>query len=215
MRARRDDETPSDRSAPRGALAYGTTRFALFGEVLLVGVVVAVLSLPVVTVVPVLAVAVRHLRRHLVGEPDSVGRMLRDLPAAMRDQWPLGLATPAALAVLAYNVWFAMSGARPGGPGSGVVSAVVAIAVGVVVLRVVGAWIPGQHLWRSVRAAARCARFDLGGSALLVAAVVMCGALVWMLAPLVLAVGGLLALAVLAVEHRLGQGPHGGVGRTE
>lgn len=215
MRAGRGDEAPGDRSAPRGGLAYGTTRFALFGEVLLVGVIVAVLSVPVVTAVPVLAVAVRHLRRHLVGEPDSVCRMLRDLPAALRDLWPLGLLTPAALAVLAYNVWFATSGARPGGLGIGVVSAAVAIAVVVVALRVAGAWIPGQHLWRSVRAAARCARLDLGGSALLVAAVVMCGALVWMLTPLVLAVGGLLALAVLAVEHRLGPGAGRGEGRAE
>jgi len=166
-----------------------------------------VLSLPVVTVVPVLAVAVRHLRRHLVGEPDSVGRMLRDLPVAMRDLWPLGLLTPAALLLLAYNVWFAGAGVGPGGPGIAVVSAVVAAGVVVVSLRVAGAWVPGQQPGRSARAAARCARLDLGGSALLVAAVVMCGVLVWMLTPLLVVVGGLLALAVLAVEHRLGQGP--------
>jgi len=207
MRANRADETENDGSAPRGGLANGTTRFALFGEVLLVGVIVLVLSLPVVTVVPVLAVGVRHLGRFLVGENDSLRRMLRDLLPAIRDLWPLGLLTPAALVLLAYNVWFARTGLQPGGQAFGVVNAVVAAGVVVVALRVAGAWIPGQHWWRSVRAAARCARLDLGGSALLVAAVVMCGVLVWMLTPLMLIVGGLLALAVLAVEHRSGQRP--------
>jgi len=35
----------------------------------------------------------------------------------------------------------------------------------------------------------------------------MCGVLVWMLTPLVLVVGGLLAFATLAVEYRLGPRP--------
>jgi len=166
MRANRADETENDGSAPRGGLANGTTRFALFGEVLLVGVIVLVLSLPVVTVVPVLAVGVRHLGRFLVGENDSLRRMLRDLPPAMRDLWTLGLLTPAALVLLAYNVWFARTGLQPGGQAFGVVNAVVAAGVVVVALRVAGAWIPGQHWWRSVRAAARCARLDLGGRVL-------------------------------------------------
>src|SRR5690606_5090177 len=46
------------------------------------------------------------------------------------------------------------------------------------------------------------ARDDLTGSALLLAALVMCGVLVWMLTPLVLVTGGLLSLAAVAVETR-------------
>lgn len=215
MRADRADDAENDGSAPRGSLANGTTRFALFGEVLLVGAIVLVLSLPVVTAVPVLAVGVRHLRRFLVGETDSLRSLLRDLPPAMRDLWPLGPLTPVALVLLAYNVWFARTGLQPGGQAVGVVNVVLAAGVVVVALRVAGAWIPGQHWWRSVRVAARCARLDLTGSVLLVAAVVMCGVLVWMLTPLMLIVGGLLALAVLAVEQRSGQRPGVEAGRAE
>ncbi|MFD2026813.1 Poxvirus protein I5 [Promicromonospora aerolata] len=51
------------------------------------------------------------------------------------------------------------------------------------------------------RGAAR-SRDDLTGSALLLAALVMCAVLVWMLVPLVLVTGGLLSLAAVAVETR-------------
>lgn len=196
-----------DRSAPRGTLAYGTTRFALFGEVLLVGVIVGVLSLPVVTMVPALTVGVRHLRRHLVGEADSTRRLLRDLPPAVRDLWPLGLLTPVVLALFSFNLWLATTDLAPGGWGVGAVSAVLGVVVVVVVLRVAGTWEPGQRWWPAVRVAGRRARQDLAGSFLLIGAVVMCGVLVWMLMPLVLVVGGLLAFAMLAVEYRLGPRP--------
>lgn len=201
------DDAEHDGSTPRGALAYGTTRFALFGEVLFVGAIVLVLSLPVVTAVAAVAVGVRHLRRHVVGETDSVRRLLRDLLPALRDLWPLGLFTPVALVLLAYNVWLGETGVLPGGQAVSAVSVVVGAGVVVVALRVAGTWVPGQHWWLSVRAAVRRAGRDFGGSLLLIAAVVMCGVLVWMLTPLVLVVGGLLVLAVLAVEHRRGQPP--------
>jgi|BarGraNGADG00312_2_1021985.scaffolds.fasta_scaffold22740_2 hypothetical protein len=202
---RRNDA--DDRSTPRGTLAYGTTRFALFGEVLLVGVIVGVLSLPVVTMVPALTVGVRHLRRHLTGEVDSTRRLLRDLSPAVRDLWPLGLLTPVALALFGFNVWLARTGLAPGGRVVGAVSAVVGVVMVVVVLRVAGTWEPGQRWWPAVRTAGSRARRDLVGSCLLVAAVVMCVVLVWMLTPLVIVVGGLLAFAMLAVEYRLGPGP--------
>jgi hypothetical protein len=190
-----------------GQTVNGTTRFALFGEVLLTGAVVLVLSIPVVTAVPALAVGVRHLRRFLAGEGDSAGRLLGDIVPALRDLWPLGLLAPAALWLLGYNLWFAGTGLSSGGQVVGVVSAAVAAALVVVVLRAAGTWVPGEHWWHPLRAAARRARFDLGGSVLLLAAVVMCGVLVWMLAPLVLIVGGLLALAMLAVENRWDRAP--------
>jgi hypothetical protein len=186
-----------------GSTVNGTTRFALFGEVLLIGAVVLVLSAPVVTTVPALAVGAAHLRRFLAGEADSASRLLHDIPPALRDLWPLGLLTPAALALLVYNLWFAGRGLSSGGQVVGWVSAAVATGVVVVVLRVAATWSPGQRWWTALRAAARRARGDVSGSALLVAAVVMSVVLVWMLTPLVLIVGGLLVLAMLAVENRL------------
>lgn len=198
------DDAGGDRSPSRGPLVHGTSRFALFGEVLLVGAVVLVLSVPVVTFVPALAVGVRHLRRHLVGEADSARRLLGDLAPAVRDLWPLGLVLPVALVLLSFNVWLAGTGAAPGGPIVGAVSAAVGVGAVVVALRTAGIWEPGRGGWPCVRSAVRRARRDLAGSALLLSAAVMCGVLVWMLIPLLLIVGGLLAFAVLAVEHRVG-----------
>jgi len=56
--------------------------------------------------------------------------------------------------------------------------------------------------WQLLSRGAGRARDDLTGSALLLAALVMCGVLVWMLTPLVLVTGGLLCLAAVAVETR-------------
>ncbi len=200
--SRGDDGRPRDRSAPRGPLAGGTTRLQLFGEVLLVGVVVAVLSIPLVTVVPAVAAGVLHLRRHLSGEPDSLRDLLRGVGPALRDLWLPGVALPVLLAVLGYNVWVSSTGLLPGGSLVGWVSAVVGVGLVVAALRTAGTWSPGRGGVPAVRDAARRAVDDPAGSALLVVAVGLCGVLVWMLVALLLVVGGLLVMAVLAVEHR-------------
>ncbi|GAB3172876.1 hypothetical protein GCM10027059_42960 [Myceligenerans halotolerans] len=64
---------------------------------------------------------------------------------------------------------------------------------------------PAHHLRRAralVLLAARSTGADPAGSLLLVVAIGLCGVLVWMLTPLVAVVGGLLCLAVIAVESR-------------
>ena len=194
--------TTPDGSAPSGPLLGGTTRLQLFGEVLVVGAVVAVLSLPLVTAVPAVAAGVWHLRRHLSGQPDALRDLLRGVGPAMRDLWMVGIALPAVLLGLGYNVWLSGTGVLPGGTVVGVVSGLVTLTAVVVALRTAGTWAPGRAGLGPVRAAARRAGDDLAGSALLVAAVAMCAVLVWMLVALLLVVGGLLVLAVLAVEHR-------------
>jgi len=197
-----DAARPRDLSAPRGPLVGGTTRFALFGEILLVGVVVAVASIPLVTVVPAVAAGVLHLRRHLSGAPDGLRDLLGAFVSAVRDLWLPGVLLPVLLALLGLNVWLAGSGALVG---SGVVTWV-SVAVGVVAvvvaLRTAGTWSPGRGGVAAVRTAARRTVADPTGSALLVVAVVLCAVLVWMLVALLIVVGGLVAMAVLAVEHR-------------
>jgi hypothetical protein len=196
------DREVHDTSAPRGPLPTGTTRLSLFGEVLVVGVVVLLASIPLVTAVPALAAGVLHLRRHLSGEADSLRDLLRGLVPAVRDLWAVGAAVPVLLALLGYNVWLAGSGFLPGGGVVGVTSAVLGVAVVVVALRSAGTWAPGRGSRVAVRAAARRAGQDPSGSVLLAASVAMSVVLVWMLVALLLVIGGLLALAVLAVEHR-------------
>jgi hypothetical protein len=76
----------------------------------------------------------------------------------------------------------------------------------VVLVRAAAAWSddePGPGgVWVLVSRGAVRARDDLSGSALVLAALVMCVVLVWMLTPLVLVTGGLLSLAAVAVEAR-------------
>lgn len=192
----------TDRSADRAAGL--TSRMSLFTEVAVVGVAVAVAGITVVLAVPVMAAGAAHLRRHLAGEPDTVRRLLTDARDAVRDLWPLALAVPAALALLATNVWAGLNG-LPGGTVVAAVSAAAAVAVTVVALRVVGTWEPGRSWRPAVRAAASRSVTDLTGSVLLVAAVAMVATMVWMLLPLLLLAGGLLTMAALAVERRAGR----------
>jgi hypothetical protein len=196
------DDDPQDTSAPRGGLLGGTTRLSLFGEVGMVGVVVTVLSLPVVTAVPALAAGALHLRRHLSGEADSLGRLLRDVGPALRDLWWLGVLVPVVLLLTGWNLWLVLSAGLAGGAVIGPVSAGVGVVALVVTLRTVGTWHPGARGRDAVRAAALRAGRDLTGSVLLVVAALLCGVLVWMLEAFVLLVGGLLAMAAVAVEHR-------------
>ncbi|WP_020015893.1 hypothetical protein [Promicromonospora sukumoe] len=60
----------------------------------------------------------------------------------------------------------------------------------------------GGTVWQLLARGAARARDELTGSALLLAALVMCVVLVWMLTPLVVVTGGLLGLAAVAVETR-------------
>lgn len=194
---------------PYVELPGSPSKFALFGEVVLVGAVLAPLLTLVVPAVPALAVGVRHLRRQLEGRPDRLRDMLRELVPATRDLWPVAVALPALLLLLTFNVWLATTGALAGAGVVAAVSAAVGSAALVVGLRTAGGWVPGRRAGSAVRAAARRASADLGGSVLLVAALMMSAAIVWMLVALLLVVGGLLALAVVAVEHRHEAGRRG------
>jgi hypothetical protein len=197
-----DGDDGRDAAAPRRRVLGATTWLALFGEVGMVGVVVAVLSLPVVTAVPALAAGALHLRRHLSGEGDSFGRLLRGFGAALRDLWALGLLLPLVLLITAYNVLLVTGTSLAGRGVIGVVSAGVGTVGLVVTLRAVGAWVPGVRGPAAVRAAVLRAGRDLPGSVLLVLAVVLCGLLISALEAFLLLVGGLLALAAVAVEDR-------------
>jgi hypothetical protein len=168
----------------------------------MVGVVVTVLSLPVITAVPALAAGALHLRRHLSGDGDSFTRLLRSFGSALRDLWGLGLVLPVVLLVTGYNVWLTTTTSLAGEAVIGVVSVGVGAVALVVTLRTVGTWYPGTRGRAAVGAAANRARRDIAGSALLLVAVALCGVLIWMLEAFVLLVGGLLAMASVAVEHR-------------
>ncbi|MFE6647465.1 hypothetical protein ACFVJS_12935 [Nocardioides sp. NPDC057772] len=186
--------------------AVHSAGFALLAETMLVGVVVLVASIPLVTALPAIAAGARHLRRHIDGGDDSVGALLRDVRLGMARLWKAGVALPALLGFLAFNAWFLTANPIPGGRVIAAATVVLMAGVVVVALRLAGTW-DGEPLGSpQLRAAARRAGQDLPGSALLVSAVGVTGVLVWMLTPLAVVVGGLLAFAALSVEIRFVSG---------
>ncbi|UCM87338.1 hypothetical protein [Streptomyces marincola] len=178
------------------------TGFALFGEVVITGVVVALLTVPVVTALPALAAGAAHLRRHLGGDSVRMADLLRDFGAACRTLWPAALALSAAALLLLWNLSLAEAAVIPGSGGLLVVMWLLIAAWGVLLLRTAAAWRPERPAAGTVSVAARRMGEDVSGSVLLAFACGMAVMLVWMLLPLVLVAGGLLALAALAVEHR-------------
>ncbi len=184
-------------------LTHGTSRFALFSETLLTGVVLFVLCLPLVTVLPALAAGVAHLRRHLEGRPDSLGRLWADYLTAVRTGgWLVTLAVLALLGLLGFNLTLALSGALPGGQVVAVVTVALAAGLVVVALRTAGQW-PRLGQWApAITRSAHLLRRDPTGAALVTSAVGLCAVMVWMLLPLLFLVPGLLALALMAVDHR-------------
>ncbi|MBB0243959.1 hypothetical protein FNQ90_07520 [Streptomyces alkaliphilus] len=189
---------------------------ALFGETLLTGVVVLVLTLPLVTLLPALAAGTAHLRRHLAGDSERIGDLLRDFVTAVRDLWAAGLGFLAGALVLVWNATLAEAGVIPGATLMLPVSLALLGGWGVLLLRVAAAWSDtgsrrapvtgeengGAPVRAHLRTGAGALRDDPVGSLLLLVALVMCGVFVWMLLPLALLVGGLLPLAVIGVEHR-------------
>lgn len=199
-----DDPSAGRGKNDDGTAAPETGGLSLFGETLLAGLLVAAASVPVVTLLPALAAGSAHLRRHVRGEVDSVRYFAADLRAALRALWLLGVAFTVLILLLAVNTVLLWGGAVPGGRLLAVVMVALCAGVTVVSLRSTGLWRPGAATGRLVQVAARRSVADPAGSVLVLVAVGLCGVLVWMLAPLAVVVPGLLALALVAVEHRHG-----------
>ncbi|MFJ3403247.1 hypothetical protein [Promicromonospora sp. NPDC090134] len=211
----------------RGRRAAGEGWFPLLGETLLTGLLVLAGSLPVVTAPAALAAGAAHLRRHLGGYDTSVRSFWRDWLAAVRGLWVLGVLVLVAAVAVTVNTGLTASAALPGASAVRWVTWAAAACASVVLVRTAAAWSDGEPgpgpgadvgagaetgtgpgtvgsrtVWRLLARGAARSRDDLVGSALLLAALVMCVVLVWMLTPLVVVTGGLLSLAAVAVETR-------------
>jgi hypothetical protein len=197
-----DDAAPPLEPAPEEKRLLGGGRFGLFSEALLVGLGVSVLSLPIITAVPALAAGVSHVRRHLDGRPDTIAALWEDFRAACRGVWFVSIGIPVLLFVFVFNLQLAGSGALPGGTGVRVATVFLVVVALVVTLRAAAGWTPDARWGAVVQAAAKRTGDDLMGTLLLAVALGLCAVMIWMLAPLAVIVPGLLALAVVSVEHR-------------
>ncbi|MGW0466702.1 hypothetical protein ACWDX6_15675 [Streptomyces sp. NPDC003027] len=175
--------------------------FGVFAECLLVGVWIAVASLPLVTLPAALAAGAAHLRHWTGGEESGWRRFAADLRSAARRGWLVGLAGWAALGLVWLDLAIVRAG-LPGGPVVGAIGVLAAIGLVVTVLRAGAAWRPGAS-WRTLLpAAARRTVRDPAGSLLVVCGFAVIAASAWFAAPLAAPALGMLVASTLAIEHR-------------
>lgn len=190
----------ADESTPRWPGA--ASRFALFAEVLWVGVLVSVVSIALLTAPAALAAGSAHLRRFLAGETSSVGAFFRDVKAALPGGLPVAAATGILLMLLLVNVSIAQTGALPAAEFMLAISAVLIVAVLVALLLIAGSWTAASGWMASVRGLPARIRADLPGVVLVAVAVLLTGVVAWQLPPLVVPGIGCLVFALVAVSER-------------
>ncbi|YCK84082.1 Poxvirus protein I5 [Arthrobacter sp. D3-18] len=194
-------------------------RFALFAETILAGVIVLLLSVPLVTAPAAYAAGVAHLERHLSGRDDSLQSLWGNFRRALPGSWKMGITTAVAAVVIVLNLLLALVGQLPGRAVILPATLILAAAGAVLFLRIAANWsggvncsgdadeqpaeVPGQQRWAlaSSQAKADVLR-DWTGSLLLLAAVFMTVVFVWMLQALFVIVPGTLVLAAAAIKIR-------------
>lgn len=200
-----------DSTAPApGPEPVPVNRFALFSETLLAGVLVLVLSIPLVTIPAAYAAGITHLERHLAGRDDSVRGLWTVFKAALPGSWKLGITTAGAAVVIVLNLLLAWVGQLPGREVVLPATLILATAGAILLLRAAGAWSAAagsgsgaKDTWRAALDAGKSISLrDWTGSLLLAAALFCAVVFVWMLAALFVVVPGTLILAAAAVKIR-------------
>jgi hypothetical protein len=197
-------------AADRAARADGSTArwpgaagaFALFGEVLWVGVLVTVSGILLLTLPAALAAGSGHLRRYLAAEETSVGIFLRDMRRALLGSLAIGAVLVFAVLLLTLDLALALSGVLPGGWLVFVAGVVGLVLVGLVVVRSAALWRSETGWPTALRATLPSLGQDLLGALYLTVALALAVLLTWQLAPLVIAGMGCLVFASVVVVER-------------
>jgi hypothetical protein len=200
-----DRTTPASNRQP-----IRVNRFALFSETLLAGVLVLLLSLPLVTVPAAYAAGTAHLQRHLDGRDDSVRGLWATFKAALPGSWKTGALTAAAAVVIVLNLLLAWVGQLPGREVVLPATLLLAGCGAILLLRTTAAWsdATAEHAhpkaaWHSALETGKALSLkDWTGSLLLAAALFGAVVFVWMLVALFVVVPGTLILAAAAVKLR-------------
>jgi hypothetical protein len=203
--AKRADATgsgPTLDERPPARFPGATGAFALFGEVLLTGLLVTVAGIAVITLPAALAAGIRHLRRYLHAEASPVRFFWRDVRSALPGGLLVGLAAVVVTGLLLLDIDLAGSGMLPGGPVIAVIGWTGLVIAAVVLLSAAGAWTP-ERGWRTALAGVPASlRGDLRGALFLAATAAFVGVATWMLVPLIVPALGCAVLAVVAIPER-------------
>jgi hypothetical protein len=188
------------RDAPRWPGA--ASKFALFGEVLFIGIVVTLLSLPLVTLPLAVAVGVRHLHRYLEGRGSGLRDLLTEFGHSVLRSLPIGLGVVVAVVALVFYQALAADRVLPLPEVVAVVSWIGFAALAVVVLTAARVWTPASGWLVALRSVPAAVRGDLGGAAYLVASAGLVVLVTWQLVPLLIPALGCLVLALVAIPER-------------
>jgi hypothetical protein len=179
--------------------------FALFGEVLLTGMLVTAGGLAIVTLPAALAAGIRHLRRYVNADESHAKTFWQDYRKALPGAIVVGFAAAAIVLVLMLDIDLANSGALPGGPAIAVIGWAGLVAVATALLTAAGAWTPERGWRTAVRGIPSAVSADPVGAMYLAAAAVLAAVVTWMLVPLIIAGLGCAAFAVVAAPARHGR----------
>jgi hypothetical protein len=201
-RAERSGSGPVRSDAPPARFPGATSAFGLLGEVLLVGVLVALVSIPVVTLPAALAAGVRHLRRFLKAEHSPLGLFWSDVRAGLLGGIGVGAASVVLVLVLLLDIDLAGSGVLPGGAVVAAVGWLGLAALALALFAAAGLWTPQRGWLGALRLVPGTVAADPVGAAYLVAAGVFAVVVTWQLLPLIVPALGCVALAIVAVPER-------------
>jgi len=177
-------------------------RFALFGEVLWVGALIALASLPIVTWPAAVAAGSAHLRRYVHAEATPVSAFFADIRAALPGGAVVGTATTALAALAGVELALSAGGVVPGALAGAVVAGAAAAAALTLALIAPSLWSPADRWLALVRTAPRVARADVSGTTYVVVAVGLAGIVTWQFLPLAIPALGLVAFALVAIAER-------------
>lgn len=177
-------------------------KFALFGEVLMVGVLVTLVGAAVVTLPIALAAGIRHLRRYIAAEDSRLRLFWDDVRRGIIPGAVPGLVVTVLAVVFLIDIDLARSGLLPGGPVIEIVGWMGLSSLVIAVLALAQQWTPEAGWRAAVRAVPGAIADDPIGAVYLLVAAALVVFLTSVLVPLFPAALGCALLAAVAVPER-------------
>lgn len=209
QRSARDGSGPASEGYDAGPNPGARSAFGLFGEVVLVGLLVSLVGLAVVTLPAGLAAGVRHIRRFVAAEDTKLSLFWADVRAALPGGSAVGAAAGALTLLLLLDIDLARSGALPGGPVVEAVGWAGLAAVATALLIAASRWTV-EGGWRgALRSVPKAVASDVPGTLYVLATAVFVVVVTWALGPLIVPALGCAGLALVAIPSRPGRRRNG------
>lgn len=171
---------------------------SLFGEALLAGLTVVVLSIPLFTLIASISAASNHLRRHLHNETTSLEALWLDWIAGIRSSWRASMFVVLSVAFVALEVIAAAPQALPGGGLIRVLLVVIAASVLAAAFRRGATVGTGGTTVRAIIRSIRIDRYSVGSTLTIIAA----SALIYLVPAATPAVPGIVIFAFVVIADR-------------